>query len=329
MLAHLNLQVETMEQHGNIIDKLDELVYLATLRTVAHDKFAESQIENRRLADEPQTAYFYIAASFIAQRACHTAQAGALLLRHGFADQAFELWRTMFNLDAVLQNLCSEDREIRAERYLSAAAPEMMFLDKEAEELGIDYARLVADSLQENVDQLRSKMMAAYDQGILAKDGWIMPGSEHDLKSLAQEAGIINWYPMYQIAGKLHHGAPISTFIRASARPMESWDPLRHSTEGVPVQSLLTAQFLHGIVSAFCDSTDEIPIYEDDQWFEKSEALLAELTEIFVSGPAKKEFSVIPNDSGLAAGMDDPGALKQLLEDEDIEHYLRVRDREA
>ena len=78
MLAHINLQAKTMGEHGAIIDKLDELVGLASLRTVAHDKFTGSQIENRRLASEPKTAYFCISASFIAQRACHTAQAGAL-----------------------------------------------------------------------------------------------------------------------------------------------------------------------------------------------------------------------------------------------------------
>ena len=38
-----------------------------------------------------------------------------------------------------------------------------------------------------------------------------------------------------------------------------------------------------------------------------------------------EEFRVVPNRSGLQPGMDDPGAMKQLLEDEDIEHYLRTQ----
>lgn len=248
MLAHINLQAKTMGEHGAIIDKLDELVGLASLRTVAHDKFTGSQIENRRLASEPKTAYFCIAASFIAQRACHTAQAGALLLRHGFADQAFELWRTLFNLDALIQHLRDEDKEARAERYLSAAASEGKFLS-----------------------------------------------------------------------------SPLGTFSRAAIGSVESWDVLGHSTEGVPVQCLLTGYLLHRVVSTFCDATDEIPIYEDDQWFEQSESLLGEVSELFLARPDRREVCVVPNDSGLAVDMDDPKALKRLLEDEDVEHYLRLQ----
>lgn len=288
MLAHINLQVDAMAEHGEMVDKLDELVYLATLRTVGHDKFTQSQVENRRLAGDENTAYFCIAASFIARRACHTAQACALLLRHGFADQTFELWRTLFNLDVLLQHLWSGDKESSAERYLSAAASEMMFLDKEAEELGMDYARLVADSLQGKVSDLRRRMIEAFDPGIIGKDGWIAPDSQHDLKSLAQDAGIINWYPLYQLASKLHHGSPISTFIRASTRLGDSWDPLQHSVEGVPIQCFLVGHVLHDVVSSFCAATDEISIYEDQQWFDQSENVLRELGYLFLAGAAEK-----------------------------------------
>lgn len=40
----------------------------------------------------------------------------------------------------------------------------------------------------------------------------------------------------------------------------------------------------------------------------------------------KRKFRVIPNHSGLLPGMDDPKKMKQLLEDEDIEHYLNVQE---
>ena len=40
----------------------------------------------------------------------------------------------------------------------------------------------------------------------------------------------------------------------------------------------------------------------------------------------KREFRVIPNYSGLLPGMDDPKRMKQLLEDEDVEHYLKVQE---
>jgi len=40
----------------------------------------------------------------------------------------------------------------------------------------------------------------------------------------------------------------------------------------------------------------------------------------------KSEFRVLPNHSALLPGMDDPKRMKQLLEDEDIEHYLNVQE---
>ena len=42
--------------------------------------------------------------------------------------------------------------------------------------------------------------------------------------------------------------------------------------------------------------------------------------------PADAEaFRVVPIRGALKPGMDDPQAMKQLLEDEDVEHYLRVQ----
>lgn len=152
MLAHIKLQDETMTDHCDIIDQLDELIGHTTLRIAAHDKFTESQIANRRVANEFKTAYFCITASFIAQRACHTAQANALLLRHGFADQAFERWRTRFNLELVLAHLCSGDKEDRAERCLNATPVELDFLDGEAREFGMDFARPFDDLQIQDVD---------------------------------------------------------------------------------------------------------------------------------------------------------------------------------
>lgn len=40
----------------------------------------------------------------------------------------------------------------------------------------------------------------------------------------------------------------------------------------------------------------------------------------------KQKFRVIPNHSEFLPGMDDPKRMKQLLEDEDIEHYLKVQE---
>lgn len=40
---------------------------------------------------------------------------------------------------------------------------------------------------------------------------------------------------------------------------------------------------------------------------------------------AHTEFLLAPNQSGLRPGMDEPGAMKQLLDDEDTEHHLNFR----
>ena len=43
-------------------------------------------------------------------------------------------------------------------------------------------------------------------------------------------------------------------------------------------------------------------------------------------GPQRGNFRVVPNRSALMPGMDDPRKMKQLLEEEDIEHFLRVQE---
>ena len=40
----------------------------------------------------------------------------------------------------------------------------------------------------------------------------------------------------------------------------------------------------------------------------------------------KSKFRVVPNHSGFLPGMDDPKRMKQLLEEEDIEHFLRIQE---
>ena len=49
--------------------------------------------------------------------------------------------------------------------------------------------------------------------------------------------------------------------------------------------------------------------------------------EVKALEPDRAKFRVAPNHSELVPGMDDPKALKQLLDDEDVERYLRLRER--
>ena len=45
-----------------------------------------------------------------------------------------------------------------------------------------------------------------------------------------------------------------------------------------------------------------------------------------VGEASKPEFRVVPFHSEFLPGMDDPKRMKQMLDDEDIEHFLRVQE---
>ncbi|MCY4546024.1 MAG: hypothetical protein OXD39_12365, partial [Gemmatimonadetes bacterium] len=42
----------------------------------------------------------------------------------------------------------------------------------------------------------------------------------------------------------------------------------------------------------------------------------------------ESDFQLVPNQSDLQEGMDEPKSMKQLLEDKDVDHYLRSQDGE-
>ncbi len=297
MLTHLKLERETLLEHGEIILALDELVGLSTMRVAVHDKFIASLHENWRLAGDEFTAYYFVAACFIAQRACHTAQAIALLLRHGFAVQAFELWRTLFNLDLTLAQLSSDDdddnddnkdpaerylsaalkKEDAAERYFSAALAEVHELDREAAELGYDDAKLVDEPYSQRLSELFDQLLQRLGNKFRKRDGWQDPKARDNTKKQARQAGILDLYVFYQRASKSQHGAPASMFVRAASDPEFRPDPLEHSVDGVPFQCFLTALLLDKIVSKFCGATNEVPIHEEPQWSRQSGQLVFEI----------------------------------------------------
>ena len=129
METHRRLQRETITKYGEVIGLLDAVVEISSYRALRrHLEFTELQ---RRNDEEYLGCYWYVA-SFIAQRACHTAEANALLLRHGFQDQAFELWRTLKNLHSQLENMIGGEQERVAEKFLNFTATEMKYLDEEA-----------------------------------------------------------------------------------------------------------------------------------------------------------------------------------------------------
>ena len=204
MEANRKLPDETMTTYGEVIYLLDEVVGINSRRTAL--RHTESQMMLRGSQEEYSGYYRYVA-SFIAQRACHTAQANALLLRHGFQDQAFELWRTMVNLHEQLKNMIGDEQEKEAEKFLNAAAAEMKFLDDKAKGSGSKLGRMFDDSNGDRIRELVDRMGIVYGKRILKKDGWKNPNLtatgyeiEEPLKSEMDHH--------YRLASKLQHGTP-------------------------------------------------------------------------------------------------------------------------
>ena len=277
MQAHRKLQAETMETYREIIDLLDEVVGINSQRTGLHHKNSELQWLERRTREEYH-GYYRRVASFLAQRACQTAQANALLLRHGFQDQAFELWRTMVNLQEQLEDLTGQDQEKESEKFLNAAFSEMKFLDERAKESGSLLGRMFAEEYKDDINKLAEQLQTEYGGRILKRDGWKNPNkSVTDGGFDKQFQAEIDHH--YQLASKLQHGTPISTAIGADLEMRPLRDPLEHRTEGVPVQCILTGHMLHTIVSMFCTTTDEIEDDRDELLAERSRAAITEISK--------------------------------------------------
>lgn len=275
MEAHRKLQEETIATYGEVIALLDEVVGINTHRTALHIKSTELQMLLRK-SREDYRGYYRSVASFIAQRACHTAQANALLLRHGFQDQAFELWRTMVNLSEQLESMMGDDQERKAERFLDGAAAEIMFLDERAKKRGSIIGKMFDDSAGEVMAALADGMKLKYGSRILKKDGWKNPKPATTGNDVEEEfKAEINH--LYQLASKLQHGTPISTSIGADLEMRPLRDPLAHRSEGIPLQCSLTGSMLHSIVTMFCTTTEET---EDDTGWTLMERSASELLEI-------------------------------------------------
>ena len=277
MEAHRKLEEETTTTYGKVIDLLDEVVGINSRRTVLHHTFTEPQMLQRRIQEEYGGYYRYVA-SFIAQRACHTAQANALLLRHGFQDQAFELWRTIVNLREQLDSMIGGEQEKEAERFLSAATAEMRFLDKRAKKTGSILGRMFDDSDEDSISELAARMEIEYGKRILMRDGWKNPNpapTEYKIEE-PLKAEIDHHY---QLASKLQHGTPISTALGADFEMRPLRNPLEHKTEGVPVQCMLTGFMLHSIVTIFCSTTEEKKDTNDEVLMKRSELALRAISE--------------------------------------------------
>ena len=266
-----------MAEFGEVVNLLDEVVGINTKRAVLHYRLAGPQVLQRRENEEYHAYYLYVA-WFMAQRACQTAQANALLLRHGFQDQAFELWRTLVNLHEQLEGIIGDQQEREAEKYLSSIASEMMYLDKEAKKSRSVGGKMFDDSSKEVMSLLASAMRTVHGDRILKMDGWKAPdrpSSEYALQGQYKAETV----HLHRLASKLVHGAPISTMIGANfdMEPMRS--PLEHRTVGVPVQCIMTGRMLDLIVTMFCHTTEETSSKSDRFLRERSDRALLQMAD--------------------------------------------------
>lgn len=275
MEAHRKLQMETMTKYGEVIDRLDEVVEISIRRTIMRHKFTELQ---RGIDKEYLGCYWYVA-WFIAQRACHTAEANALLLRHGFQDQAFELWRTLKNLRDNLENMIGDEQEQATQKFLNFVVAEMKYLHEEAKDSGSVLGSLFDDSGEDSIRELADEIEKMYGARILRKDGWMNPNPTAT-ENRVGEPPQVEMDHLYRLASKLQHGAPISMMIGGDfdmSNPLRN--PLKHNTDGVPIQCMMTGSMLHSIVTMFCESTAEKRDRIDESWKIRAEWALQAISQ--------------------------------------------------
>ena len=115
-------------EHSALLNLLDQIIALAFIRANMHFEYACEQFRNEQSADHPAddpTAHYLLAGYFLTERACYTAEAITCLLWHGYADAAYETWRTLHHIALNVGELSRDATDETAERYLSAALAEM------------------------------------------------------------------------------------------------------------------------------------------------------------------------------------------------------------
>ena len=65
--------------------------------------------------------------------------------------------------------------------------------------------------------------------------------------------------------------------------------------------------------------------------FPEGALLVLNIEEVHVEEPKTPTLPgrIVPNRSGFLPGMDDPKSMKQLIEDEDAQHYLDLQERDS
>ena len=286
MLSRMNMELQVSEKHGEILSFLDRLADISFVRVRSHFEHAYRLREERKKSspqEEKGGASFLIAANFLGERACYTAEAISCLLWHGFADAAYESWRTMYNLEVNIATMRqSPDPEEISERYVSAALQDHYDHESKLASAGLTDPAESAE-LKPLIDRLKEEY-----PGINGRDGWIAEKKNRHPATRAKSAGMEFEYRWdYDLASKLAHGEAISMLRRPGAyfpRGEGELPPVRPSPEGIDQVTILTARALCSIVGHFVNGTREPRLSEEETWVKDSDQALRRLASLVLGG---------------------------------------------
>ncbi len=276
MQARLEMFVKVSEAHGEMLRELDILNQIALVRIKLHDKYAwEQALSEVEESKDSKTESYLIAGSFLAQRAWYTSGAISCLLWHGYADAAYESWRTLFNIAVVLSDILnSDDPDKTAERYLDYSLAEFHYHEREIamdlETSSVGFGELdAALSLLENT----------YGKEITQADGWIKAKPARRMKNRAKLAGMLDLYCRdYQLASKSVHASALSMIKRPSVELKQDEIPaVEPSDKGVQHITMLTAILLDQVVDAFIYETRQVELPEEKKFREDFQKTLSGL----------------------------------------------------
>ena len=267
-----------------MLSLLDRLTEISLVRTRAHFKNAVDHFLEENQSESPgETGVSYlVAVKFLAERTCYTAGAISCLLRNGFADSAYELWRTMFNLELNISDIDqSQEPEHAAARYLSAAMEELYRHETKLSDAGLPNL-IDPEDLKNSVEKLRDEY-----PDIEKQDGWIANKADRKVQNRAELAGMpFEYFWSYDLASKSVHGAAISTLKRPSVyfpRGRGELPPVEQSVRGIEEPALLAARSLCSVVGRFVYGTSQPELPEEEQWERACKEIYRMLTDMFSS----------------------------------------------
>ena len=282
MQARLRMLGEVTKEYGEMLEAFDRLTEIAYVRIRSHFRHTLAQVGEDKQVDMHQegTNVPYLAAiNYLAERACYTAEAIATLLWFGYADTAYESWRTMFNLQLNISDIQnSEDPCGTAERYWSASFSELHFHEGKVSEAGLSNS-VDPQDLEAGMQSLRREY-----PGIEGLEGWIEEPENRRMGNRVELAGLLPEYSWdYNLAGKSMHGAALSSLKRPSVYfpGHGALPPVEQSPRGIEVPTLLAARSLYVVVERFIQCTSQEPLPEDTLWAQDAEATLQRLADLF------------------------------------------------